>query len=262
MLHAMQEWIGADAVLVSYNGKCFDLPLLTGRLRLHRIRGDLGALAHLDLMYGVRRAYRAHWPDCRLQTAERSLLGLQRRDDLPGSQAPAAWRSWLRDGRTRPLARVLAHNRQDLVSLALLHRRLLSVYAGTDRTGIDHTAIGNAWLKAGRQALARQVWERAGRELDDEGCLQLAALYRRQGDWVRAEQVWLGLYARGSQRGALALSKYYEHRKRDYRRAIDFAGGCDGRERERRCRRLQHKLGANLELPLCSASTAVNRRSG
>jgi len=250
MLQGLSRSLGPNTVLVSYNGKCFDVPLLAGRLRMHRIDCNLASLSHLDLMHSVRRAYRGHWPDCRLQTAERQLLDLHRLDDLPGSAAPAAWQSWLRHGRTLPLSRVLAHNRQDVVSLALLHRRLLSDYAGSARPGIDHAAVGRAWLKAGRPLDAQRVWERAGGLLDERGCLQLAGLYRRLGDWSRAESVWLRLHARGSKAGALALSKYYEHRRHDFRRAIEFAGCCDGSEREPRFRRLQHKLGANLELPL------------
>ncbi len=250
MLRSVRDWVGPQAVLVSYNGKCFDLPVLENRLRMHGIGGTFGHRAHLDLMYSVRRAFRKHWPDCRLQTAERRLLDLRRRDDLPGAQAPAAWQSWLRHGRTRALTRVLSHNFQDVVSLALLHRRLSAIYAGVAQDRLDHTAIGNAWLKAGRPELARLAWERAGSHLDEEASLQLAGLYRRSGDWCRAVRIWRDLYTRGSTRGALALSKYYEHRMRDFPRAIDFAAGCDSGERELRFRRLQKKLGPNLQLPL------------
>ena len=46
-----------------------------------------------------------------------------REDDLPGSEAPAAWLSFLRGGSAQNLRRVLAHNHQDVVSLSrlLLH---------------------------------------------------------------------------------------------------------------------------------------------
>lgn len=250
MLKALFDWIGPDAVLVSYNGKCFDVPLLTTRLRMHRIKADPASLRHLDLMYSVRRAFRGHWPDCRLQTAERRLLGLRRIDDLPGSEAPAAWQSWLRAGETTQLKRVLTHNYQDVISLALLHRRLLSVYAGSARPGLNHAAIGMAWREAGQQEMACRVWERAGEYLDDKGRLQLAGLYRHLGEWSQAKALWLALHTRGNAPAALALSKYYEHRIRDIRKAIDFASCCDPADREVRFRRLQGKLGSCLQLPL------------
>jgi uncharacterized protein YprB with RNaseH-like and TPR domain len=262
MLRDMLDWLGSDAVLVSYNGKCFDLPLLAGRLRIHRMDADLESMPHLDLMFDVRRAYRDHWPDCRLQTAERRLLNRNRVDDLPGAEAPAAWQSWLRHAQTHPLARVLRHNHQDVVSLALLHRRLLSDYAGSAAPGVNHTAIGRAWIKAGQAELARRVWERAGKLLDERGGLELADLYRRRGEWSRAEEIWRGLQRRGSERAALALSKYYEHRKRDFKQAMRFAGCCDAAEQASRFTRLRGKLGRNLELPLSVGPLPVSSRSG
>jgi uncharacterized protein YprB with RNaseH-like and TPR domain len=250
MLRMLGEWIGERAVLVSYNGKGFDLPVLSARSALHRIDSALSELPHLDLLYTVRRAYRDHWPDCRLQTAERQLLALQRVDDLPGAQAPAAWQAWLRCGETTQLACVMRHNYQDVVSLVLLHQRLIEVYAGGSRTGINHAAIARAWCDAGRVRQAHSVCERSAGYLDDDGQLLLAQLYRRQGDWARAEQLWLALHARGHAGASLALSKLYEHRLRDYQKALSFAVHCDPSEHQPRLRRLHQKIGSNLELPL------------
>lgn len=249
MLRGLLDWIGPDAVLVSYNGKCFDLPLLASRLAMHRIDHALGRRRHLDLMYSVRRAYRRHWPDCRLQTAERRLLDFERRDDLPGAEAPAAWRAWLEQGKTDPLSRVLEHNFQDVVSLALLQRRLVDDYAGGRRTGIDHAAVARAWQGAARPQQARAVLERAGDALDEAGWLLLAGLYRQQGDWSRAKEIWRALHRGGCAAAASHLSKYYEHRVRDYRRAMGFAGDCEPAERVARLSRLERKAGVNLPLP-------------
>lgn len=262
MLRALLEWVGPRSVPVSYNGKCFDLPLLATRLALHRIDADLESMRQLDLMYGVRRAFRRYWPDCRLQTVERRLLGQHRIDDLPGAQAPAAWQAWLRSGATAAMRRVLAHNFQDLVSLVLLHRRLLSLYAGGGDPACDRASIGRAWLKAGRPELARGVWEEAGDKLDDDGSLQLAALYRRQGEWARAEALWLRLHAAGNTAATLALSKYHEHRRRDYRRALEYAESCELIESAPRSVRLHGKIDAAAQLSLWQPATLLSRRKG
>lgn len=123
MLRAFATWLTPDTVLVSYNGKCYDAPLLTTRYRLARMPNPLSGLGHLDLLHPVRRRWKHVWPNCRLATAERELLGVVREDDLPGSEAPAAWLSYLRGGSALNLRRVLVHNHQDLKSLAgvLLH---------------------------------------------------------------------------------------------------------------------------------------------
>jgi uncharacterized protein len=124
MLDAFASWLHEDSVPVSYNGRCYDAPLLATRYRLARMRDPLAGRHHVDLLPPVRRAYRGQWPNCRLATAERELLGVVREDDLPGSEAPTAWLSYLRHGRTTNLLRVLEHNRQDVISLARLLDRL------------------------------------------------------------------------------------------------------------------------------------------
>ena len=118
MLDALASALDATDELVSYNGKCFDRPLLSTRYRLQRRADPLRERVHHDLLHAVRRRYKREWENCRLITAERKLLGIERVNDLPGSEAPAAWRAFLRSGATHALRRVAEHNRQDLVSLA------------------------------------------------------------------------------------------------------------------------------------------------
>jgi len=127
MLIAFRDWLTPGDELVSYNGRSFDAPLLRTRFRLHGLDDPLAGLAHHDLLHEVRRRHRREWENCRLLTAERRLLGVARHDDLPGSEAPGAWRHFLACGDSTPLRRVLDHNRQDLVSLALIADRLQSI---------------------------------------------------------------------------------------------------------------------------------------
>ncbi len=123
MLRTFASWLADDTVLVSYNGKCYDSPLLKTRYRLARLPDPLTGLGHLDLLHPVRRHWKGQWENCRLATAERQLLGVVREDDLPGAEAPAAWLAYLRGGSAANLRRVAHHNAQDLKSLAgvLLH---------------------------------------------------------------------------------------------------------------------------------------------
>lgn len=120
MLQTFQGWLHERTRLVSYNGRCYDAPLLNTRYRLSRRASPLPALAHLDLLYPTRRRYRGVWENCKLATIERRALGIVREDDLPGSEAPAAWLQFLRGGSSHNLKRVLAHNFQDVVTLARL----------------------------------------------------------------------------------------------------------------------------------------------
>jgi hypothetical protein len=124
MLEAFASWLAAESVLVSYNGRCYDSPLLATRYRLARMANPLAGLAHADLLFPVRRHFRGVWENCRLATVERNWLQVIREDDLPGSEAPRAWLDYLRGGSAVNLRRVREHNDQDLRSLALLALRL------------------------------------------------------------------------------------------------------------------------------------------
>lgn len=130
LLAAFAETVSPDAVLVSYNGKSYDAPLLATRYRLARMTNPLAGRDHVDLLYPTRRRWRGRWENCRLATIERRALGIVREDDLPGSEAPAAWLGYLRGGPARNLRRVADHNRQDLVSLSVLLATLAGELSG------------------------------------------------------------------------------------------------------------------------------------
>jgi len=120
MLEAFAAWLRPGTVLVSYNGRSYDAPLLKARYRLARLPCPITPLAHLDLLHPARRRWRGRWENCRLATIERRVLGIVREDDLPGSEAPRAWRDYLLGGPATDLRRVLAHNHDDVRSLMQL----------------------------------------------------------------------------------------------------------------------------------------------
>lgn len=126
LLDRLAAGLGPEDGLVSFNGKSFDVPLLRTRSRLHGRADPLAGRPHLDLLHALRRAHGRQLPDCRLKTAEGRLLGLERPHDLGGEFAPGVWRDWLRTGQAGRLNEVLAHNRDDLLSTAVL----LAVLAG------------------------------------------------------------------------------------------------------------------------------------
>ena len=126
MLRAFASWLQPSTVFCSYNGRCYDAPLLKTRYRLARQRDPISALDHVDLLFPTRRRYRGSWENCRLATIERQLLQIVREDDLPGSEAPAAWLNYLRGGSAVNLRRVAEHNHQDVVTLAQLMLRLVA----------------------------------------------------------------------------------------------------------------------------------------
>ena len=241
MLTAFARALTADYRLVSYNGKSFDLPLLVTRYRMQGVSQPFDELPHLDLLHPVRRLFGKRWPDCRLTTLEEQLLGFRRRHDLPGAEAPAAWSDYVREGDAERLIRVVVHNRQDIVSLALGHAMLVQATELPQRHDADIAALAQ-WLSLYDSTGAYVLLKSMSHSLDDRGKRLLGQLARRTMDWPLALRVWEELAEKGCRDSAEQLAKYHEHVSRD----LDIAHRyCEqlkpGAEKTRRLQRIQAK---------------------
>jgi len=117
LLEAWTEMAGRAEMLVSFNGKAFDVPLLRDRLGFHRLPAAPD-LPHVDLLHHARRRWRAVLPDCRLQTLEWQLCGRRRAGDIPGEDIPEVYHRFVRTGDARDVLTVFHHNALDLLTLA------------------------------------------------------------------------------------------------------------------------------------------------
>ncbi len=263
MLALVDAELAKATLLISFNGKAFDLPLLAARFRLAGLVSGSGSdsgsdsgpdwqrIEHLDLLHSVRRAFARQWPDCRLASAEQHLLGFRRQDDLPGAEAPSAWLDWLRRADGRRLGAVLRHNRLDLISLAALVPALAAVERDPVRHGADVAAVARHRLRLGDVAGAADLLHNATLSIGCDARLLLASLYRRRGDWALALSVWETLALTGEPEAVEALAKYHEHRGGDLHRALQFARRLPaGPSRTQRCARLERKLNDRAQLPL------------
>src|SRR5438445_5369394 len=116
LLAALAPLLERAGGVVTFNGAGFDLPLLETRFIMARRRWP-ATLPHLDLLRPSRRVWTSRFADCRLATLEREVIGVARADDIPGALIPALYFDFLRSRRAGPLGRVLAHNRDDILSL-------------------------------------------------------------------------------------------------------------------------------------------------
>ncbi len=250
MLEHAAQWLEGAETVVTYNGKCFDAPLLATRYRLAGRADPFAPLPHLDLLYATRRAFAKVWPDCCLKTAEQRLLGFSRTDDLPGAEAPMVWFEFVRFGITARLRAVLEHNFWDLVSLAALVPALAETYQRPDEAGASVLSLARHRLRQGDAGGAYGLLSAQRSNLSREGLLELAAMHRRRREWDAAAAIWRPLAEEGCMESLERLAKYYEHVERDYVRALGLtqrliaAAGEDVRYQRRRGR-LLGKLGVS-----------------
>ena len=222
LLQAAQTWSAGGKHLVTFNGKSFDAPLMATRYRLAGLRDPFAEMQHVDLFHPTRRAFGRQWPDCRLQTAERYLLGFQRHDDLPASLVPDVWFAFVRHGTTRQLPRLLAHNRWDLMSLAVLLPSLAEAFTAPGDTGADLVAVARYWLQRGDEATALAHLQTNQARLTTDGLLELARLYRRRQTWEAAVSIWQHLAEQNCLEALERLAKYYEHVQGDHQTALSL----------------------------------------
>jgi uncharacterized protein YprB with RNaseH-like and TPR domain len=116
----VDEWLrllAGASMIVSFNGKSYDLPVLRDRIALYGRRPPQEP-AHVDLLHHARRRWRGVLPDCRLQTLEWRICGRRRTGDIPGEDIPEAYHRFVRTGDPGDMLTVFHHNALDLVTLA------------------------------------------------------------------------------------------------------------------------------------------------
>ncbi|HEX7452070.1 MAG TPA: ribonuclease H-like domain-containing protein, partial [Polyangiaceae bacterium] len=226
LLEAFAERLEACDLLVSYNGKSFDLPLLNGRMVMNR-RPKLPERAHLDLLHVARRLHKARLGACRLISLESEVLGFVRGPDIAGVDIAPRYAHYLRTGDDSALEQVIEHNAWDVVSMAalvglygepfeMLHERDLLGLARTlkrarafdeaERAATvalergagpeAHRAHGEIAKARGDRAQALAHFEAFAAEVDDPAVrLELAKLYEHH---VRAPISALGWVEQGT----------------------------------------------------------------
>jgi len=112
------------SVVVSFNGKTYDLPYIRDRSAFCGVRIDLPEV-HLDLLHESRRRWRDQLPNCRLQTLERHICRRVRTGDIPGDQIGDAYHRFVQTGNAVDIRDILQHNALDLITLAELMVHLL-----------------------------------------------------------------------------------------------------------------------------------------
>jgi hypothetical protein len=122
-LNEFLSHIGTNTVLVSYNGKSFDVPYIRERLSYYGMK-TLVERPHFDMLHFSRKAWRNKYPNCRLVTLEKYLFGIERNDDVPSALVPEFYETYLRTGNIGPVIPIIEHNRQDLITLTKIFSKL------------------------------------------------------------------------------------------------------------------------------------------
>jgi hypothetical protein len=225
LLLALRERIEQHPVVVTFNGKSFDWPLLETRYRMSRKIPVPTPRAHLDFLHPARNLWRLRLGSVRLSELECHVLGWDRGADLLSGMIPQIYFDYLRGGPPERLVPVLNHNQMDLRGLATLSSRILSLLSDAEnlgRDGLELFGVSRICEKRGEQTRARSLYVKSiasilPTETDKVARRSLARLAKRQGDFELACELWKGAIG-NSRHGYDAyeqLAIYYEHKARD-----------------------------------------------
>ncbi len=264
MLTFLNDLASAKRFLVTFNGRAYDLNILSARFILNRSEDVLSGMPHIDLLHPSRRMFGSRLENARLVTIEANVLGVRREGDVPGNEIPRRYFDWLRRRDGRLLEDVFRHNRLDIVSMASLLKHLTDLVEGG--SGIAHAHHGDL-LSAARlhhergdlAAAMRMLAPLTGSHLAEvaKGARRsLSLIYKKTNQWDDAAELWkemigsdpLDVFA------VEELAKFYEHHARKYEQALkivhrvlDEARHLDEAERrslEHRMQRLRNKTAS------------------
>lgn len=235
MLEALHERLAEADVLVTFNGRRFDWPILEARFVISRMR-PTPPEAHHDLMSAARRLWYRPLGTYRLSVIERAALGIERADDVDSAEIPGLYLDYLRTGDTAALEPVFAHNRQDVLCLLHLRRRVRRwVEDGEDPPPpVDWEGLGVLRLLAADEAGAEAALTRA-LEVEDDPVVRwriaarLARLLRRGERWDELLALWerqLGGRGAWRVRALIEAAKVCQRRLRQPDRAATALEGA------------------------------------
>ena len=234
-LSALTACLEPFRVLITYNGKTYDQPLLETRFRMTRAKPPFARMEHLDLLFGARRLWNLRFENCRLMHLERQILGVEREGDVPGELIPHLYFDYLRTRIALRLIPIFHHNAIDILTLACLTGIVPHAFRGHEdcpalRHGAEMIGVARWYRQAERHQDALDLLRRAvDRGLPDDLLFRtlwdIALLERKLGREAAAVAVWTDLASSRNPFRAAAyeqLAKFYEHRQRNAAMALEM----------------------------------------
>jgi uncharacterized protein len=240
LLQELSARLAERPVLVTFNGKSFDWPLLENRFTMTRAIKVPRLAAHLDLLHPARALWKLRLGSVRLVELERHVLdaerlGWHRGDDVSSALIPQYYFDYLRGGVADPLAGVVKHNQMDLRGLAALYGKINTMLdeqegAGDETDSLDLFGLSKFLHRRGDRDRAHSTCTRAldaglPAEFRPQAARDLAQMAKRRGDPLAAATLWLELVG-DPQDGIVAceqLAIHYERQARDFGRALEYA---------------------------------------
>jgi len=225
-----------EKILISYNGKSYDINILKNRLIINRLNVDDGSMdiPHFDLLHSSRKIWKGKLPDYTLQRVEKNILNFDRIYDIPGYLIPDIFSKYLRGYNViDDLVKVFEHNRNDLLTLFGILIKQLRIIANSiegknqieDEKTIDPASISDLLIKKELKGEAIKLLDKFD---DDPGAIRKKALLlKKESSYDESVKMFekLAVKSRKAREKLFAfieIAKIYEHYKKNFVKALEY----------------------------------------
>lgn len=219
--------------VVSYNGKCFDVPLIKARCTINEIKTNGFAENQTDLLHLSRRIWKKRLGNCRLATIEEEILKVRRDDDIPGSLIPEMYKKYLDTGNPDEMLKVIEHNESDVVTMSVLLAKIIRI----DENPIEELKNTSDIMHLGEFYYTKKQYDNALKcfvsamnassdAVMSYNCMKyISFIHKKDKNYSLAVDYWekMDRLSLGAFLPLVELAKYYEHTARDCNKALLYA---------------------------------------
>ncbi|MDY0151785.1 MAG: ribonuclease H-like domain-containing protein [Candidatus Cloacimonas sp.] len=216
------------SLLITFNGKTFDVPVLESRLLYHQLWLNLRSMEHLDLLHIARRLWKRKLPSCALETIEFYVLGHIRDKelDIEGREIPQTYFQYLINGDPELVRRIFIHNHADILHTAALFTLICDSIDYPPPHGmdirIDYHALALLYKSQNHPETAKRILIDllASGVLSADIARDLGLLYKQEKDLVSATDCFAIAADLACPVAMLELAKLQENHHKAYPEAL------------------------------------------
>lgn len=225
LLEKLNEIYENFDVIVTFNGKSYDVPLLQTRMLFCRMR-DKTPEVHIDLIHPARRIYKLRIESCRLSNIEDKVFHAGRHEDIDGAEIPGRYYRYVRTGDESLLTDILEHNRQDITSMPLLACAMCRALEEPEvnESGADRFSIGRYYQRQNNPEMAEKYYSSVTEGLWSLPSLWQKSLLLKKSALSSAVACWEEIIEHTPDYcpALMELCKYHEHQTKDIATALDL----------------------------------------
>ncbi|MCF8001030.1 MAG: ribonuclease H-like domain-containing protein [Halanaerobiales bacterium] len=229
MLIDIKKKLKEHDIVISFNGKSFDIPLIKTRLILNRLKRPDFKL-HVDLLHSARRLW-SFLDSCSLNSLEKNILDFKRVDDIPGNLIPELYFEFLENKDLKQLIPILEHNRYDILSLVTLFTHLKEIHLDNIDNLSPHELYQMGRIKEKDKNyescinyLEKSMKNSEQKYLEYKAMKKLSWQYKRVDRYEKAVEIWQSMIKKSPLDvfPYVEMAKFFEHREKDYKKALSY----------------------------------------